>query len=163
MKKCPKCNEWIGDNADVCFNCKYDFVTKRIVSDSIISQREKQRIANARQIQEQRINSAKIKVEQQKETDYSFQVARDAELNAKLQINDIYEYAVVAIKDNSSGEVNVQSLQKELESRSKEGWRLVNTVTNELGVNGVSVAGFSTNSTIEETVLIFERCIKRYR
>lgn len=163
MKKCPKCNEWIGDNADVCFNCKYDFVTKRIVSDSIISQREKQRIANARQIQEQRINSAKIKVEQQKEADYSFQVARDAELNAKLQINDIYEYAVVAIRDNSSGEVNVLSLQKELESRSKEGWRLVNTVTNELGVNGVSVAGFSTNSTIEETILIFERCIKRYR
>ena len=163
MKKCPKCNEWIGDNADVCFNCKYDFVTKRIVSDSIISQREKQRIANARQLQEQRINSAKIKVEQQKEADNSFQVARDAELNTKLQINDIYEYAVVAIKDNSSGEVNVLSLQKELESRSKEGWRLVNTVTNELGVNGVSVAGFSTNSTIEETVLIFERCIKRYR
>lgn len=163
MKRCPKCNELIGDNADICFNCKYDFVSKKIVSDSIISQREQQRIANARQKQEQRIASAKAKIDQQAEANYSFQVARDAELNSKLQINDIYEYDIVAVKDKSSGEIDIISLQRELETHGKEGWHLVNTVTNELGVNGVSVAGFSTNTTIEETILIFERCIKRFR
>lgn len=163
MKKCPKCNEWIGDNADVCFNCKYDFVSKKTISDSVITQREKQRIANARQKQEQRMNAAREKVEQQAEAEKYFQAARDAGLSAKLQINDIYEYTVVTIRDKPSGEIDIIALQKELEIHGREGWRLVNTITNQLSVNGVSVAGFSTNTTMDETIMIFERCIKRFR
>lgn len=163
MKKCPKCNEWIGDNADVCFNCKYDFISKTIISDSVITQRERQRIANAQQKQEQRINAAREKIQQQEEAEYIYKTAHNLGLSSKLQINDIYEYDVCTVKDKSSGEIDVLALKKELEARGKEGWHLVNTVTNQLGVNGVSVAGFSTNTTIDETILIFERCIKRFR
>lgn len=157
MKQCPNCNEWIGDNADVCFNCNYDFVSKKIISANMIKQREEQRMEFARKERERQ-----IAFEKQKDEVYrSFQSARNVNLSEKVKINDLYEYDVVTIRDNKTGSTDIASLRVELEKRGREGWRLVNTFTNELGVNSSSFAGYGTNATIDEVVLIFERCIKR--
>lgn len=163
MKRCPNCNEWIGDNADVCFNCNYDFISRKIITDSTIKQRNEQRITSAQRKGEQRIATAKARIEQQAAADKAYRSARETELREKLKLNDIFEYDAVTIRDKSSGEIDILALRKELDRRGREGWRLVNTFTNELGVNASSIAGFGSNATIEETILIFERCIKRFR
>lgn len=42
MKTCPNCNELVGDNADVCFNCNYNFKYGNVVSrETIQKEREK--------------------------------------------------------------------------------------------------------------------------
>ena len=168
MKQCPNCNEWIGDNADVCFNCNYDFVSKKIISANVIKQREEQRMECIRKERERQIaverkeRERQIAFEKQKNEVYrSFQSARSADLTEKVKINDLYEYDVVTIRDNKVGSTDISSLRAELDKRGREGWRLVNTFTNELGVNSSSFAGYGTNATIDEVVLIFERCIKR--
>lgn len=32
MKKCPNCGELIGDNVSECFNCHYNYIYKRIIT-----------------------------------------------------------------------------------------------------------------------------------
>lgn len=130
MKKCIKCGELIGDNADKCFKCHYDY---------------KKEINELKQ-EQQRIHEEKIKEAYSK--------------------NDIYEYDVVSIIDDNTGAVNIDLLRKTLELHGLEGWRLVNTVSNEIGHNlsRHGVGGFSsgTNATIDQMLLIFERCKRRY-
>ena len=91
--------------------------------------------------------------------------AGEADLTEKLSINDLYEYDVVTITDKSTGAMDVVSLQNVLSERGKLGGRLVNSFTNEIGVNSssISYAGYTsgTNATIDQTILIFERCIRR--
>lgn len=170
MKKCPNCNELIGDNADVCFNCNYDFISKKVSSKDLFKQRQEQNIAAVKQKENQRIAIARAKAERQlieekqkADLHKTYQAASEATTMNKIQINDLYEYDVAVVFDNPTGGVNFQALCSELEKRAREGWRLVNTFTNELGVNAASIAGFGTNATIEETILIFERCVKRFR
>ncbi len=138
MKTCPKCGELVGTHADVCFKCKYVFYDR---------------------IQE-------IELERQKsEAKRLAEAARQEELRVKISLNDIYEYDVVCIRDKHSGGMDVEKLTAVLKEHGEMGWRLVNTFTNELGVesSGISMRGmsYSTNATIDETILIFERCIKR--
>ena len=77
----------------------------------------------------------------------------------------MYEYDVVTITDKSTGDMDFVSLKNVLSERGKLGWRLVNSFTNEIGVisSSTSFAGSTTgtNATIDQTILIFERCIKR--
>lgn len=47
MKNCPKCNELVGDTVETCFNCKYNFTLKRVIT--------KEEIRIKREIQEQSI------------------------------------------------------------------------------------------------------------
>lgn len=153
MKMCPNCKEWIGDNADVCFNCNYDYNYRKVISSNTIKQREKQKLVRIEQ---------QIANERQRENLHkNFQLAQDSSLATKIEINDLYEFDVVVIQDKPSGEMDVTTLRMELEKHGREGWDLVNTFTNELGVNTTSIAGFGTNATIEETILIFKRCVKR--
>ena len=119
--KCPKCGELVGNNADVCFNCKYDFKA-----------------------------GEKEKKKQEEEA-----------LAEKLKINDLYEYEVVSVPDGRSGMVDINLLYDVLEQHGKDGWRLVNTFTNEIGKEAMRTGSYSTNATIDQTVLIFERCVKR--
>lgn len=155
MKRCPNCNEWIGDNADVCFNCNYDYKYRKVISSATIKRREQQRTT--------RLEQQSIDERQRESVHRNFQLAQDSSLTKKLEINDLYEYDVVVIRDKSTGEIDTSALCYELKRRGQEGWRLVNTFTNELGVNSASIAGFGSNATIEETILIFERCVKRFR
>lgn len=78
--------------------------------------------------------------------------------------NDLYEYSVETLRDERTGCINVQHLQKLLDDYASKGWRLKTTLINELGKNRTSVGygGISvgTNATVDETILIFERKIR---
>lgn len=83
-----------------------------------------------------------------------------------LEMNDLYEYDVVSILDKEHGGVDVDRLCKVVSSHAAKGWKLTFAFTNEIGhdssssdIGGVSVG---INSTIDQNILIFERCIKRY-
>ena len=132
MKKCPNCGEMVGDHADVCFKCRYDFMRRQ------------------KELRRQNETVRRISDE-----------ARSADLTEKIKLNNLYEYDVVTITDKSTGAMDIASLQNVLSERGKLGWRLVNSFTNEIGVNSSSFAGYGTNATIDQTILIFERCIKR--
>lgn len=41
MKFCPNCNELLGNNAVICFNCKYDFSLHRVATREEISKDKK--------------------------------------------------------------------------------------------------------------------------
>lgn len=44
MKTCPNCGELVGDSAENCFNCKYSFVSKRVVSNDELKRQKEERI-----------------------------------------------------------------------------------------------------------------------
>lgn len=76
---------------------------------------------------------------------------------SQIDNNPLYEYAVETIKDSSAlGVFNKGGLQELLLNYSLNGWKLHTAFTKELGKNAV----LGLNATIEETILIFERCIK---
>lgn len=99
---------------------------------------------------------------------YEFEIPEqevEDQINAVISINDIYEYDVVSLNDTKHGSSDLVALQEILSEHGRNGWRLVNTVTNELGHNSssVSLCGMTskTNATIDQIILIFERCVKR--
>ena len=136
MKTCPNCGELVGTHADICFKCKYDFE------------------AGSRELRRQKKEAQKVADE-----------ARKTDLVRKVKMNDMYEYDVVILRDTSTGSMDISKLRQVLDEHGREGWRLVNTFTNELGVNSSRTSAYGvsygTNATIDETILIFERCIKR--
>lgn len=142
-KICPNCGQLVEKDDYVCYKCGHLFD----YSSSI--EYKNQEVKNQK-------NAAKKLAEEN----------RKAALMAKIALNDLYEYIVVSVRDNSSGGTDITEIAKVLGKYSQEGWRLVNTFTNELGVNSSSVSfgGISagTNATIDQTIMIFERCIKRY-
>lgn len=75
-----------------------------------------------------------------------------------------YEYKVISLSDNRSGELNVNELSTLLNSLGRDGWHLKCAYANELGHNSTSggVGDFSTgtNSTVEQNILILERFIR---
>lgn len=70
--------------------------------------------------------------------------------------NDIIYYRRDIIHDLPTGESDSENIQKTLNIRSQQGCRLHTIYTNEIGKN--SIVGI--NATINQTILIFERCIK---
>lgn len=90
------------------------------------------------------------------------------ELQAKtselLKINSQYEYKVEIVRDNADGSTNVTLMENTISRFATQGWRLINCYTNETGKNSkyVGVGGFGeeSNATMDETVLVFERCVK---
>lgn len=74
--------------------------------------------------------------------------------------NAYYEYCVETILDTSTGSFNKEQVQNVLTNYSLDGWRLHTAFSNELGKNAIAALGFGVNGTVEETILIFERCIK---
>ena len=88
---------------------------------------------------------------------------RRAELMKKLDINDIYEYDVIVLRDRENGGIDVDALRETLASYGEEGWHLVNTITNGIGSVLHENERLAPGSRVflEETILIFERCIKR--
>ncbi len=75
--------------------------------------------------------------------------------------NLLMDYKVDSITDSRSGGTNYTALQSSLDWHSERGWKVKSIFTNELGRNSfsVSVSGHSsgTNSTIDQTIIIYER------
>jgi len=153
MKECPICKELLGDNVDTCFNCGYSYVLKRIPTKEEASnnRKEKERVIEKLQENRQKMIEAQHNAYLEKQ--------------AVIEDNPLYEYAVETVCDNSDGSANIVALKNLLERYSIDGWRLHTIFSNELGKNSSSV-GFGgvasgSNATIDQQVLIFERCIKK--
>lgn len=146
MKECPNCHELIGDSVKICFNCHYDFSLKRVADSSRIAEERKNEELRIQQYHENKKQKEEIK---RRQLSY---------------LNSEYEYETVVINDLITGEIDSDKLQKTLESYALNGWRLHSVFTNEVGKNSgssfTSFLGVSINATIDQTILIFERCIK---
>lgn len=146
MKTCPHCGELIGDNVKECFKCHYNFTYERIISqEERTREREKSQKAMDNRIEQNKI------LEQQKEE--------------QIKNNSLYEYKTVIVNDNTDGTADETKIQSVLSEYSRKGWRLHSIFTNEIGkCSSGAFVGFingSINSTIDQTILIFERCIRK--
>lgn len=148
MKRCPNCNELVGDNANTCFNCRYDFVAKRVLT---YEEKEKKSKEAEQLRQQERVEQERVQKEYQ----------NNREKNA------LYEYEVVVLNDTSSGGFDVEKYRQILRTYSETGWRLKTVFANEVGKNsssfGYGGASSGTNATIDQTILTFERCIRPSR
>ena len=145
MKKCPNCGELIGDNVSECFNCHYNYIYKRIITQ-----------------QERKIERDKKNESIKKHLEDKISLEKDKE--KQIKNNPIYEYDTVVVNDNNDGTTNKNEIQNVLNKYSQNGWKLHSITTNEVGktLTGVSIGfiGGNINATICQTILIFERCIK---
>ena len=75
------------------------------------------------------------------------------------------EYTVAVVPHNANGEVDNNGINKELESKSKDGWKLVSVINDEGGKLQASLGGAETStlssgvytSKEDRVILIFER------
>ena len=145
MKKCLNCGELIGDNVSECFNCHYNYIYKRIITQ-----------------QERKIERDKKNELIKKHLEDKISLEKDKE--KQIKNNPIYEYDTVVVNDNNDGTTNKNEIQNVLNKYSQNGWKLHSITTNEVGktLTGVSIGfiGGNINATICQTILIFERCIK---
>lgn len=71
--------------------------------------------------------------------------------------NPLYEYKVETIMDSAIlGKFDKEAVEKVLTEYATQGWHLHSSFSNEVGKN----AAVGINATINQTILIFERCIK---
>lgn len=145
MKTCPECGELLGDSVETCFNCNYNFNYKRKVTKN-------------------EIEEEKNKLEEKRRKQLEAEKLKENERITQLSKNPIFEYQTVIVNNLETGEINQIEFQKVLETWSQKGWRLHSVFNNELGKTSSSIAvgfiGSNVNATIDQTVLIFERCIK---
>lgn len=145
MITCPNCGELLGNTVNECFKCHYNFTFKKVmVAEDRTAQRN-------REAEEQKRKEDEIK-------------QKEIEKQNQLSKNPLFEYKSIVVNDLSSGEIDEIKIQNTLNEWAEKGWRLHSAFSSEIGKNsiGVSIAGFGsiTNATINQTVLIFERCIK---
>ena len=93
---------------------------------------------------------------------YSKILEQLTQLKDTVTTQNLMDYAVEVISDNKTGSTDIAKLIDVLNKRSQNGWKLVNTFTNEIGVNShVEHHTFNNdvrvNSTIDQIVMIFER------
>jgi hypothetical protein len=71
--------------------------------------------------------------------------------------NPMYEYCVESVMDSTVlGKFDKTEAEKLINKYAIKGWRLHSAFANEVGKN----AAIGINATINQTILIFERCIK---
>lgn len=74
-----------------------------------------------------------------------------------------YEYKIEVVSDKNNGSVDLSIMQNRINWYSQSGWRLVSAFSSEVGKNvnqgGYGGLAIGTNSTIDETILIFEKPI----
>lgn len=156
LKECPNCHELVGENADDCFNCKYDFKLKRVKTTE---ERKVELQEKEQKVREEKEKEEKLELQRMKQERELLQ-----EHNSNINKNALYEYRVELIPDLSSGQMDYVKINNVLNTYAKNRWRLHTIITNEVGkVSRVAgVGGFSTgvNATIDTTMMIFERCLE---
>ena len=107
----------------------------------------------------------------QKEVKNNLRDMDDQELDRMLKIailnalNNIdmknvkYEYKIETIKDTFGGGTDTGTLSNVINRYAENGYRIVGVFTNELGKNVVGIGGVSSNTTLDEVIVIFERPI----
>lgn len=145
MKTCPYCGELLGDSVSLCFKCRYSFKSGRVLTKEDLIQ---------------------LKQDEEKQKQEEEKQKHDREEHKQLQIvkNPLYEYKVIVINNLADGQINQDQMQITLDEWSEKGWRLHSVFNNELGKTSsamsIGILGTSVNATIDQTVVIFERCIK---
>lgn len=145
MKECPNCGEILGDALEQCFNCRYNFKYKQVMSKE----------------DEQKL---KANIKEQMARREEQMARREQQEEEQRRNNPFYEYKVVIVNNLADGQVDYGRIQAELDAHASLGWRLHSVFNNELGKTSTAVSvgfmGSSVNATIDQTVIIFERCIK---
>lgn len=72
-----------------------------------------------------------------------------------------YEYVVETVTDRIGGGIDLAAVDSVIQARARIGWRLVTIFTNELGKDALSMGRLGVNSTIDQSILVFEREIKQ--
>lgn len=160
MPECPHCHGYYFGNPDQCPECSYDFKLKKVISKEQLRdlQIQRQQERDQRRQQDEMIRQQEEKLQRKQAIQ-----ANENRIQA-LEYNALYEYTTVYLTDSRSGILDKNSLDATLQEHAAQGWRLHSVVSNEVGknVSSTSFGGVSmgTNSTIDVTILIFERCIK---
>ncbi len=143
---CPNCNQTILGHPDECYKCNYNFLLGKVITSL-----EQKTV----ELEQKKIALEKKKQEQEKDL-----IIRKEQLSK----NALYEYDVVKIIDNASGDSDTDEIKRIIDYHALDGWRLSFVFANEIGKksNSIGISGISSgiNATIESTTLIFERCIK---
>lgn len=177
-RKCPKCGSDLSQemiDVNMCWECgkildeELADETAVVINNGSFSEVEVNRLLEEED-NRKRIEMAeelkKKKDEMKKQREEALRQEQEATERAK-KINDLYEYDVVKVQDTRDGRIDEQLIMLLLMRKAEAGWRLVNTITNEIGVNqsstGYGGISMGTNATIDETIMIFERCISRYK
>lgn len=163
--KCKKCSAELNEEDYVfmgyCEDCYAKYVDNEVVQYNELN--------SLNNINEENDNPSIFEVlqdikqqkkEQKKIKHYGLQEYEEEKDFGKMQ----YEYLVKSFIDEDSGDTDPQVLEKIINNCAKQGWRLKQIYTNEIGRNSVGVGigglGSQTNATIERTFLIFERKLK---
>ena len=149
MPDCPHCHGYYFGNPDQCPKCYYNFKEKRVIKPEAIAEREKRE----RELKEEQHRRELERAKQERD------------MRALALLNSAhYEYTTVYLADSRSGILDKNSLDTTLQQHAAQGWKLHSVITNEAGKNASSISfgGITsgTNSTMDITILIFERCIK---
>ena len=157
MPECPNCHQYYFGKPDQCPKCYYHFMARRVIKPEDNSDEQ------IRMLQEQELRR-RIAEEEKRKREMEKKRQEDEWRRHALLNNPHYEYETVFIEDEHDGTLSKTKLNRALKQYADDGWRLHSIFTNELGKN-VSSGGFNgisagTNSTLEVTILIFERCIK---
>lgn len=156
MKTCPECGELLGDSVETCFNCSYNFNLKRKLTKNEIEEKKKKS-----EQEKHKLELENNKLEEERRKQLVAERLKENERITKLSKNPIFEYQTVIINNLKTGAINQIEFQKTLETWSQKGWRLHSVFNNELGKTvSPTILGPDLNATIDQTVLIFERCIK---
>ena len=155
MKYCPNCGEILGTHADSCFRCHFDYRIGRVPESAnsvnpVMSEEERQKIAE--DIHKLETERAKVSYIQRRQNLANMSVKDKLEFIQQLPI---YEYATEVISDARGGGANVAAMNAILKRYAQDGWKLHTAMTNEIGKNS------ETNTTVEQTILIFERMISK--
>lgn len=155
MKECPNCGELIGDNAENCFNCQYNFLLKKVPNTE-----EKNKIENLQKEAKERQISRSHNFEK---------VKKEIELNYDETVlsNPFYEYKAETLWDDKGGILKPERLQKLLTEYASRGWRLHTMSTSVADSDSLGIAasgiGVANTTSYSLTTLIFERCIRPER
>lgn len=163
MKTCPNCGELVGDSAEVCFNCNYNFFYKSVMSREVIQkeqeQAEKETAELNKKIEEERkrkeeienaIKNSKItKENMMKTTGFGFDGYKIVEYCGIVTDTAMYSLGMMTEFKNS---VNVKSmvLGKEYTAFSEKTQSFVNELMEDLALtalykNANALIGISYN------------------
>ena len=160
MPECPNCHEYYFGHPDQCPECSFDFILKKV-----IAKEDQQQLIAARQqeLEQSRISAANLHKREQELRQRTATQQNEDRLYA-LENSARYEYETVYLSDSNTGVLPKSHLDATLTQYASNGWRLHSILTNEAGSNKSSTQigsySFGTNSTMDVTILIFERCIR---
>jgi hypothetical protein len=123
---------------------------------------ERQKLKEQKEKEEQERAEAKAAYEREQER----LLQKKNEKIEKLReqgLDGYYEYKVLNLNDDSSGGADCYRIQYWLDELGLDGWHLRCAYTNELGKNTTPGLLSTTNSTIDQNILIFERFVKILR